>query len=246
MFASKPATNRCLRAFFVATAVLMGSTGLTFAEDVGLTFAGNINGTGVGAARFHFKVSTTSVTFPTLGADVYTYCISPSQFLNGTDLYKIRDDIQNLPTPGSAMGAIAAVKIAMIINEIYGSGSADTSLDFGAFNYIQIQDAIWYLIDSATGANNAIVTKVNAIFTTYTTLANYYASSAAGTSIQYIHGLDSYGTGGSNAGQDQIYWDANPNFVFDVPVPAGAILAGVGIFCVGGFNYLRRRNAKLA
>lgn len=224
--------------FLLASAVMLCSISTASATDVQLTHNDTHNfGTITGAGSlgyYEFKVGTPTGIWNT-GDIIQTFCISQNNFLSGNN-FLLRDDLHNLPTPGTAMGPLNAVRLVILINELYGNGTNATINGYqtSANNLLTIQNSIWLML---AGGSDALVSAVDSVLATYGgTLAGYIGVHGGATFVG-THGLDQY-----NNGQDQIYWTpGTPNYVFDVPVPAGAVLAGLGICCIGGFSYLRRR-----
>lgn len=246
MFARGLATRNTLRAFLLASAALLCSINFARATDVQLTHAGqNNSGNITGASSLGFYQFTIGALnggggLGTPGTLIQTFCISQNNFLTGNN-FQLRDDLHNLPTPGAAMGALNAVRLVILINELYGNGTnaVINTYQSGTNNLYNIQQSIWLML---AGGADTLINAVDAVLAgSGGTLAGYI-STHSGPTFVGVHGLDQY-----NSGQDQIYWTpGTPNYVFDVPVPAGAVLAGMGIVFVGGFNFLRRRKVVVA
>ncbi|HMP17886.1 MAG TPA: hypothetical protein PKD72_12740 [Gemmatales bacterium] len=239
---------RGLRAFLLVGAVLLGMHSTSYAGTVKLDFQGVRNNGGVftggnnttgpvtRAGQFEFKAVVpggTSTNF-TNGQVVQTFCINVNYGIVDPDTYNLRLDIENLPTPGATMGLTNANKLRILGNE-WSLGNLVATVE-------AVQIAIWKI------ANGSGVSSTNAAVNIEVTNILNYLTSVVGTynyaAIQYVAiGLDSLTSGN---GQDQIMFTNNPNLIQEVPVPAGVVMAGVGIVCLGGLSYLRRRKVLAA
>jgi hypothetical protein len=250
-----------LRRLIVSAVMLFALSTSVFAGSVQLQY-NTVQGSHGSAGLYKFKVLSTDPAFPyAVNTYVNTFCISPTIGLEGTDTYTLRDDIENMPTniPAiAAMGSQKATKVAILINEVFGSGSKNSfnnSSNSGA-GWAAVQYSIWEIITntpqgpSTGGLSTAVDNLLGHVNTLYTSLAgadalrlyNYFNNIGnTNPNNKYIHGLDAAGNG-----QDHIYWTSTPNYVIQVPVPAGVIMAGIGMVCLGGFTYLRRRNLVAA
>ena len=239
---------RGLRAFLLVGAVLLGMHSTSYAGTVKLDFQGVRNNGGVftggnnttgpvtRAGQFEFKAVVpggTSTNF-TNGQVVQTFCINVNYGIVDPDTYNLRLDIENLPTPGATMGLTNANKLRILGNE-WSLGNLVATVE-------AVQIAIWKI------ANGSGVSSTNAAVNIEVTNILNYLTSVVGTynyaAIQYVAiGLDSLTSGN---GQDQIMFTNNPNLIQEVPVPAGVVMAGVGIVCLDGLSYLGRHKVLAA
>lgn len=236
-------------------------------DSVTIGWSGNPGGSGnhswtTTAGRFHFKVASTTSPYSNklgnVGNNVYTFCLNPRYQMIDPGDYTLTNKLENLPSPNGNQGPLqiaGATKLRILINEVFGNGSL--SAYSGSSYWDSVQLAIWKIIGVETGipnftisgvadttSFNAIYNGVQSIYSNASVAGNYsnYLTYRGTGGFMYAYGLDSTSSGG---GQDQLYWSTTPGFVIDVPVPAGVVLAGMGIFCVGGINFLRCRKALI-
>jgi hypothetical protein len=247
---------RGLRAFLLVAGILFGTTNAS-AETVQLTYQTVEGAVGGQAGLYKFKIDSTGSSLGAQNSFLYTFCISQSTFIsNPNGLYTLTDAIQSLPTPGTAMGLLNSRKLAVLVNEVFRSGGTLASYndnDTETGGWAAVQGAVWRIINplSTLPGSVALSNDANALVTTVTNLLasfgndlNLYYASISGQKY-YIHGLDA-SAGNNQLGQDQIYWTTSPNFVIEAPVPTGVVMAGMGIVCLGGVNFLRRRKVVAA
>lgn len=199
---------------------------------------------------------------------VTTFCIELSQTIGYSQYtYRIEPNISTLPLPGGGIGSKANAIQALANFYALGTNAAFTTqmltgITGGDIAFVNarvgavLQAVIWELSkeNSGTFATNggtfsypglsgAIDTAVTNILNWLNNVSNIAANT--GASQQYFAlGLTSdQGIPGNQ--QDQIVFVTASEFggnggVF-VPVPAGLVMAGMGVVCLGGFNFLRRR-----
>lgn len=256
MFARGMATRNSLRAFLLAGVMLvsgaiaqvqasvLGTLTVNFNGVTGLSPAGRYDWTKTGASN-----GTVNALFPAGAGAIHTYCVDLQGAGNTT--YQVLDTILGMPngTPPGSIDAVAVKKIGYlvetfttgVINNYVPNGGALTGLANNNERHAVFQAVIWALANtqnyvfgnSLDTAKNALIANVNANYVAF----NYNEFNSA--NLYKILGL-------SSAGQDQIYIYGNPEYLQEVPVPAGVILAGMGIACMGGANILRRRKAVAA
>lgn len=254
-----------LRSLLLITGFLISSSYLC-ASDVHLNHQ-SVEGAVSSAGKYTFTQTGGSPTLPTYGTysggpRVETFCISLATTILDPGWYTLTDDITNLPTPNGPMGLLTARRIAVLVNEVVavgGSLSAYNDAGTPGNGWASVQGAIWKLINPAAVLPGGLnIADVNNLISSATSilagfgddLAAYYAGNTILSDL-HIHGLDAYqlnsnGSKNYSLGQDQIYWDTNPNFIIQVPVPAGIVMAGMGVICLGGFNLYRRRKMFVA
>ncbi|MBL8823268.1 MAG: hypothetical protein JNJ77_11815 [Planctomycetia bacterium] len=256
-----------LRSLLLITGFLISSSYVT-AGDVHLDHR-SVQGQVGTAGKYTFTQIGGSPTLPTYGnyggsGRVETFCISLATTILDPGWYTTTDDITNLPTPNGPMGLLTARRISVLVNEVLNGNKFGTGDDYNdagtpTNGWASVQGAIWRLINPLANIPGGLaVSDVNNLISGATTIlagyGNDLAAYYAGTGYlnnYYIHGLDAYklnsnGSKNYRLGQDQIYWDTNPNFIIQVPVPAGVVLAGMGMICLGGFNLYRRRKIVIA
>lgn len=254
MFARGVAPRFGLRAFLLACAVTLGSFANAYADSVNLTFTGVTQWNGVtgvtnsvnnGGGQFNWNINSktgplATTLFPTGVTKAATFCIETVQYTGSGVNYDIYTSIDTLPIPAGAMGASKAQKIQAL-----GSLMTFNTNFAGLFSAPTVQAAIWHILATntlsgyATNNGDIVATNVNALLGAITTELARIAG--GGTVTSHFYGLSS----GSN--QDQIVLvDNSGHSTTPAPVPAGVVLAGMGIACMGGFNFLRRRKAVAA
>jgi len=251
-----------LRAICALTALLFAATVEVDAGDVRLQFEG-FNGTGVSvngstnttAGQFHWTAigpenALPSVFPPNVNKAVKTFCIEIGEFISqGSNyLYQIRSDLHNLPQDsyGAGMGLVKAQNLQNL-GDLLGKGLLNP---IGA-SLADVQAAVWnlvfdtdFVINSGTfnltGINQ---TKVNSILTA---VANYNQTSRS----YYFLGLSNTTANGGAGAQDHIILVNQQGFQDGggsiVPVPAGVVLSSIGIFCISGVSFIRRRKLVAA
>lgn len=255
-----------LRSLLLITGFLISSSYVA-AADVRLVYSGvqgSVNYSGIGLAGKYTFNQTAGPSLPTNSGKVETFCVSSASHLINDCWYETTDNISSLPSPNGPMGLLTARRISVLVNEVLNTtGVLSTYNDNNTptDGWASVQGAIWKLINSsvsipagviATDVNNLVsqATSILAGFSDDLT-AYYNDRQGLGYTNYYIHGLNAFvfnsnGSKNYNSGQDQIYWDNNPNFIIQVPVPAGVVLAGMGMICLGGFNLYRRRKMVVA
>lgn len=264
MSARSLATGKSLRAFLIACAVAYGCATSANASDVTMTFRAVTQWDGSGINQSYnggagwFKWDTiTGLSSPT-GTNVFsgvsvahTFCIELNEHINYNNAYSyvIKTNLSGLPQDsyGTGMGAVKAgylQRLATLLTSTMGT----------TYNAPTVQAAIWNIVFATSGneltysgssylpdisASNvqAVLTAINLLGSTYTATGFFYGltdeKDANGNNITHF--------------QDQIILvDVGGHSTPPVPVPAGVVLAGVGIGCLGGVNFFRRRKAVVA
>lgn len=257
MLLLRSASRACLRAFLLASVVLVASVSQTFAGTVELTFVnvtpGQIVGNPVTTGNTQagiFNWNKTGNTTGIVGAPftgtgtLQTYCINLGQTLQTTDTYTIVTGLAGLallptPAPSNPMGELAAKRLSILANELQ-AGKAFAGI---VGDHVAIQSAIWNItrgnfINDITGLNATQQANVATILSTLS--VSVAASYNYGAATRFAIGLDAF-----EGGQDQIIFVSASEFGGNggvvVPVPAGVVMAGMGIVCLGGLNFIRRR-----
>lgn len=279
MLQLRSASRACLRAFLLASAVMLsGITSAHASNTVTLNFNNpgvtpshsvltNTNGVQT-AGQFNWTWQGQSGGTPlgTTNSAVATFCIELTQTISpgSTYTYRIEANIATLPLPGGGMGAQKATQLQALANA-YKTGALTSILSpVASIQQAVIQAAIWETVketpsnalSGTTGdfriqSNSSPLDPVKAAFDT--ALANVlgllntssFITANTGANQQWFAlGLTSDGGVPGNQ-QDQIVFVTASEFGGNggviVPVPAGLVMAGMGVVCLGGFNFLRRR-----
>ena len=265
MSARSFATGMGLRAFLIACAVSLFGVSAAKADTVDLTFVkvsqwngvtGVTNSLNNGVGQFNWTVGALSGGLAHTMFDGHstaqTFCIETTQFTGSGITYTIQTSLLGLPYPGSGPGHITASK-NLKLQALASLMSFDVLFKT---HYIAptVQAAIWHIVANDTYSytysldnGDILVSAVNTLLTAVSNEETALANNLH-TAQTFFWGLSSpSSSGGSGGNQDQIILvdtggHANP----PVPLPAGVVLAGVGIGCLGGVNFFRRRKAVVA
>lgn len=219
----------------------------------GVTGAGNSFHGGAGLFTWNHVSNLSSVgtaVFGPTGDKAYSFCIEIGENISSGSSYDytITSNLASLPqssVPGG-MGPVRAAALQKLA--AYIGANPSQFVMGGMYDAPEVQAAIWNIVFEAnvadiwngTGGSFAIANpggtlvaaNVNALLTAVSTFSTT-------NPLKYFLGI----TNSSN--QDQIvlvnpeqYQEGGGNIV---PVPAGVVLSGIGIFCLTGVNFLRRR-----
>lgn len=249
-------------AFFTVMSVLVTSQGASAA------FIATYQGVTGDALTYKLGASTSSVTAGKMGWKVTSsgggegfannesfsaFCIQ-LQGLNNTQTFT-KKDLKDVPTEIVGMGTAKANKI----KELWARRVMDNANFLTAFSAIQLaafQVAIWEIIYETSNTLNVTANNGNFSITsngtndaTIISTANTWLGELNGTKTIGLVGLDSYNGANLDVGQDQVWWDGDPQNgpqeVEAVPAPPAVILAGLGVVSMLGLR-ARRMAARKA
>lgn len=210
-------------------------TGVSFSTDSGAHW------TGTTAGQFLWtKQSGDSFgVFASGNKAAKTFCIEVNEHISsgGTYTYNFHD-LPGLPQDSYGAGmSVAKASFLQKMADMIGRGL----FTLHTYTAPEFQAAIWntvfdgdLLIESGvfrlTGLSNTRVDDLLSEVNGYTT---YDPNTAQYNFIGLTNNID----------QDQIALVTHAQYLQELPVPAGVVLAGMGIACIGGINFLRRRKA---
>lgn len=267
MLRLRSASRACLRAFLLASAILLsGAFSQLHASLLGTVKVGT--GT-VETGRFTWtRDSATPGTFNTTvippGSVFKSFCIDTQYSNPGT--YSIFDSIIGLPNPSPNANnpvQINSSNVGKIIKLVERNilTTSDPLTDVKAFKpavlsqtqaNLAFQAALWQLLG---GINGGLSTVSGATLTYATNMYNdansglgggLYTTYTENSSSNKFKVLGMSGNFGSSSGQDQIIIMDRLDYIQYLPVPTGVVMAGMGIVCLGGVNFLRRRKVVAA
>jgi len=240
---------RGLRAFLLVAAFQLVALNTNVnASSLGTVIVGN--GSQPDGGRFNWTRSGGTNSF--IPTNFNSFCVDEQGASAGT--YTIQDTIVGLPIPGSGAGTpITASNVGRIIKLVtnYIDGASPTltnlrALTTGSLTWqqanIAFQAALWQLMGVSNGLNHAgasgaVRDYADAMFADAN---SSYSGFTENSGPFKVLGMTREG------GQDQIIIMDRPSFLQVVPVPTGVVMAGMGIVCLGGVNFLRRRKVVAA
>ncbi len=255
---------RSLRVFLLSGLVVLAGFSQAKADTVTLDFVnvnpsagvsyttnGGTNWTGTTAGLFNWNRTAGISYLDATPGTVDTFCIELNQYTGGGVVYTVTAALNTLPLPGGGMGAAKAQQIQTLVNA-WKTGALAGSVGFAVVETM-MQATIWNLLnesDFSTTSGNFRVSNDGgaAADTTFESNVNSvlgyvsanWSSYNPSTALWFAVGL----TSGGN--QDQITIVDRPTFIQNLPVPAGVVMAGMGIVCLGGVSFLRRRKVVAA
>lgn len=194
---------------------------------------------------------------------------------NGTYKFTVQHDLSGLPSPGNhtwgpgAMGPDKAAQIQALVDGLFKGLIAGVSINSAtptASVEGALQAAIWHIINEQTANNfNATTGTFKIIGNTGSASGNTAFNNLVASMLSYISSINAsnwnnanqryfavgLSIGGTNSveKQDQIVILNRDGFTASggtiVPVPAGVLMAGMGVICLGGLDFFRRRKVAI-
>lgn len=236
-----------------------GSTSVKYSKDSGSTWQPG-GSTYVQAGQYNWTRTAGVSYLDVVGqpGKLQTFCIELSQSVASGTTYTVTTTLVGLPIPGgSGIAQIDAAKekqIQTLVNA-YKTGALAAVKGATAATVDVIQATLWNIINEtvandwsvSTGAFQTKDSSASSTWEGYVNAALDYVRTNWGS---YNSANASYFAVGltSGTGQDQITIVSSGTYhsIPPVPAPAGLLLAGVGIGCLGGFGFLRRHKRQAA